>query len=397
MRRLLFALLLILSVAPLQARADMAKFEAALALFNEAALWRDSGQPAGGGVFPTGGVARFASELRVHIGGSATSSLRAAVAREMRLAADIVLLGGQFVDSADKANLKFVFQQQYMDGGFSCNTNLKGTNGVITEATIRIGSDSVGCIAHEILHALGLLGHPHDHDTILSYTRHPARSGNSGMAIASFTELDKLVLRTLYRANIKPGTYHLPALVAARDYLAAELGLVATGVSAEHLARPFMDAQVARLRGVAEPYIQTQLGNAYWLGHYVAVDHAKALSFWHLAAEKNNAEAIFWIGIALRTGKGIAADAAAARVQMRTASEFGSAIGAAILGEMLRDGEGGAADPVEAFAYFDLAHRRGEAQATARRDQLADSFDAATKACAAARAAELPTEPRPAQ
>jgi hypothetical protein len=376
------------------AQADMKKFETALALFNDAALWRDSGLPSGGGVFANGNVSRFNTGLRVHIGSATTSSARATAERETRLAAEMAGLSLEFVDSADKANLKFVFLQDYMAPpglpAAGCVTQWRSTREVPRDVTIYVRLTQSNCAAHELMHALGFPGHPHDYDSTLSYTR---RGGER-----SFTELDKLIVRTLYRANIAPGTYHLPALVAARAYLAAELGLVAAGASADQLARPFMDAQVARLRGVAEPYIQTQLGNAYAFGHYVAVDQAEAVRFWQLAADKNNPEATLRLGLALRAGQGIAADAAAARTRLRTASDLGHGQASRALGDMLRGGEGGAADPVEAFAYLDLAHRRGVAAATAPRDQLAREFDAATKARAEARAAQLPTTPpRPAQ
>jgi TPR repeat protein len=154
-----------------------------------------------------------------------------------------------------------------------------------------------------------------------------------------------------------------------------------------------MDAQVARLRGPSEPYIQMQLGNACAFGHYVAVDPAEAVRFWQLATEKNNSEAIFRLGLALRAGQGIAADAAAARARLRAAGELGHNQAPRALGGMLRGGEGDAADPVEAFAYLDPAHRRGVGAATALRNRLSAGFDAETKARAAARAAELPTAP----
>ena len=376
------------------AQADMAKFEAALALFNEAALWRDGGLPAGGNIFATGGASRFNTGLRVHLGNATTSSVRERAERETRLAAEIAGLSLEFVDTADKANLKFNFFQEYMaPPGLptaGCVAQWRSTQANPRDVTIHVRMTQSTCTAHELMHALGFPGHPHDHDSILSYTR---RGGDR-----SFTELDKIILRTLYRANIAPGAYHLPALVAARAYLAGEFGLVAAGASADQLARPFMDAQVARLRGVSEPNIQMQLGNAYWFGHYVAVDQPEAVRFWQLAADKNNSEATYRLGLALRSGQGIAADAAAARVRLRAASALGHSQAPRILGEMLRATEGGTADPVEAFAYLDLAQRRGVAAAAGLRDQIATGFDAATKARAVARAAELPTTPpRPAQ
>jgi hypothetical protein len=84
------------------ARADMAKFEGALALFNEAALWRDGGLPGGGATFPTGGVYRFNSGLRVHIGGASTSVLRDIAERQTRLAAEIAGLSLEIVDAPKK-------------------------------------------------------------------------------------------------------------------------------------------------------------------------------------------------------------------------------------------------------------------------------------------------------
>ncbi len=378
------------------ARADMAKFETALALFNEANLWRDGGLPGGGATFPLGGVYRFNTGLRVFVGGSTTSSVREHVEKTMRAGAEISGLALEFVDSAEKANVKFNFFQEYMAPpglpSAGCVTQPRRTGAVYVEMTVHIRITQRTCVVHEIMHAFGFMGHPHDFDTVLSYTRRGASQRET------FTELDQLLLRTLYRANIAPGTFHLPALVRVRQFLAEELKIIQPSGDASGLARAFMDKQVERLRGVADPYIQMQLGNAYAFGHYVAVDQAEAVRFWQLAADKNNSESAYRLGLALRAGQGIAADASAARTRLRTASELGHSQAPRALGDMLRDGEGGAADPVEAFAYFDLAERRGVTAATGPRAVLADGFDAATKARAAARAAELPTTPpRPAQ
>jgi hypothetical protein len=385
MRKLLVALILILSVAPLQARADMAKFEAALALFAEAALFGSDGEL-------NGNVLRFQSGLRVHFSAAATAAIRARAERLTREAAEIAGLPVEIVDDAQTANVTFAFFEPsaappVLRG--DCSSQTYRTGAVQTAAVVQVRNDQGHCLPHEILHAFGLSGHPASRESALN----PANDGSRG-----FSELDRLALRTLYRADIGSGTFHLPALEKARDFLARDLGVLPPGGNAADLARPFVDAQLERLRAARDPFVQMQLGHAYWYAHYVAKNPPEAVRFWRLAASQKNREAMFELAVALTGREGIPRDFPAARTLAGEASALGHGRAALVLGILWREGAGGPEDAVEAFAYFDLAHRRGVASATSLRDQLANDFDAATKARAMARAAELPTEPpRPAQ
>ena len=385
MRNLLFALSLVLMAAPLQARAEMARFEAALAFFAEAALFDSNGQL-------NGNVLRFESGLRVHFSGAVNETIRARAERLTREAAEIAGLQVEIVDGAARANVIFAFfEPSTVPPVFrgNCGSRTYRTGAVQTSAVVQARTDHGHCLPHEILHAFGLSGHPADRRSALN----PANDGSGG-----FSELDRLALRTLYRADIQSSTFHLPALEKARRFLAQDLGVLPPGGSAADLARPFMDAQVERLRASGDSFVQMQVGHAYWHGHYVAKNPPEAVRFWRLAAAQKSREAMFELGVALTGREGIAHDFAAARALLGEASALGHGRAAFILGVLWREGAGGPENAVEAFAYFDLAHRRGVAAAPSSRDRLAEGFDAATRARAMARAGELPTEPpRPAQ
>lgn len=373
------------------ARADEAKLSAALDAFEQLTLWREASGAAGGNLEPTGGIRRWNRELRVRVAGRSSSSELAIVMKYLREATEIAglrmtVLEGEGTDE----NFKIEFFPEYMappvlQGAGCVARSWWGGSGEYTRAELHIRSGSRGfarCVSHEILHGLGIPAHPHNLHSVMSYTQ---------QGFSDYTEIDKASLRLLYRAEVRPGLFHLPAMVAARQILAAEMGL---GDPAA-LARPILDRSVQRLRdyvGTGQrnaPAIAAQLGNAYWFGHHVAVDRAEAVRFWRLAADKENAEARFRLGLALRGGEGIARDEGEALRWLGLAAAQNHSIAMLEMGRMARDGVGRPADPVEAHAWLALAAERNASGAAAQRDALAARLTPDQLAASRARAAQL--------
>jgi len=390
-RLVLVGLLWLLAGGPVGA--SEAKLETALAMFYEAALWRDNTAPGDNRPRPISGVVRLEAPLRLHLGRTTSNSIAAFAEAKTREAAAIAGLPVVVVENSVDANFRFdFFAENAVPPGVppqqGCGTGTR-VQGAALIATLHIRAIQPNCVAHEILHGLGLLGHPHEFDTLLSYKRAPT-------ARETYTELDRLALRTLYRAGIPPGTYHLPALLAARQFIAEELGLVAKGGNTGRFARPVLDAAVVRMRAAAADGVRTvflQLGFAYETGLYVAADPVEAVRFWELAAGQRDAEGLFRLGLALQQGKGTVADEAASRRRLREASTLGHGPAAFAVAQAYRDGRGGWPNAVEAYAFFDLAARRNVAPAAAARDALFASLDAATRARAQAQARQFPTVP----
>ena len=364
----------------------LAKFEAALALFGETALRESDGALAGR-------VFRFPEKLLVHSVGPIGATLTVTAERLVERAAEITGLGFAAVDSPRDANLNLFFYDPPAAPPvleMACGSQFFESDATPLRAVVQVRTDLAHGLKREILRVLGHFGPASAVGSALG----PGGPGD----LDDFGELDRLALQALYRSGIATGLNHLPALEKARDFLAQMLGLVQPGGSAKDLARPYMDSQVALMRASTDRYIQMQLGIAYCFEHYVDKDPREAIRFWRLAAAQGEPEAIYRLAMAHMEAEGVPRDFAASRGLLAEASTIGHGRAALALGILWREGAGGPEEAVEAFAYFDLAHRRGVAAATSMRDQLAAGFDAATKARAIARAAELPTTPpRPAQ
>lgn len=367
----------------------------ALDAFEQLTLWRDLSGMAAGPVVPTGGVRRWNEDLRVRFEGQASTRERETVLRLLKEAADLARLNVNILDGAGtNENFKIVFFPEYgappgfANAGCLARSWYAGGGGIArVELFIRAGiRDFSGCVSHELLHGFGFPAHPHELNSVMSYVRG---------GINEFTEIDRTALRALYRGRVTPGMYHLPAMAAARQFLAEEMGLVPAGGDSSALARPVMDRALARLRDQAAgparnaADLAAQLGNAYWFGHYVAVDRAEGVRFWRAAAQKEHADARYRLGLAARDGSGTAQDAAeAARlIGLAAAQNHGNAM--LEFGRIVRDGRGRDADPVEAHAWFAVAAGRNVAGAAAERDALAGRMSADQLGAARARAAQL--------
>lgn len=361
-------------------QASETKLEEALSFFSEAALWNASGaEPA----TPRSGIVRWNTPIRAFFQSSTTSSVRRDAMEALKELSDISGHPLEIVESPEKANMVMEFLQDYQRPAGVQSAGCMTRYGTPIIVSIRLNQSS--CIRHEYLHAYGFRSHPHEFNSVLSYTRQASTRLN-------LTDIDVLALRALYRGKVTSGMYHLPALVAARQYMAEELGLVGSGADTSRLAVGVLDKVLDRLKTEAtkgNPSIQSQLGNAYAYGHYIAVDLTEAHRWWEQAAEKKNSEAFFQLGRSAQTGRGIPADPGAARIRFSEAAVLKHGLAAFELGKMLRDGVGGPVEPVEAYAHFDLAARREIRGAAEARAALEPGMSEDQRARAQARGAEL--------
>lgn len=100
--------------------------------------------------------------------------------------------------------------------GGSCFTALEWDSaGTMLRAVVTLAIPSVAaqsrCIDHELLHALGLRGHPKTPDSVLS--AHP-------LAARAATSLDRLMLRALYDRRLAPAMTMMEVSRASRAVLA---------------------------------------------------------------------------------------------------------------------------------------------------------------------------------
>lgn len=217
-----------------------------------------------------------------------------------------------------------------------------------------------GCIRHEIMHGMGLGGHPNRLDSVLSYVYRRE----------DYTEDDVLLLELLYA--LKPGLYHFPALIAAREELGRRLG-IAPEVAATLGGNVFEKERQRAVEAVekGDAAMAVQLGAAYFFGQYLEKQPARGVELFRKAAEQGNIDGQFRLAYALANGKGVAKDVAEAARLYELAARKGHPTAQKNLGLLYRDGKAGPADPVAAWALFDLAAERGNAKAAEHRDALA--------------------------
>lgn len=397
--RIWMALLALLVLGGAPARADEARLSAALDAFEQLTLWRDAAGTAAGGAVPTGAIVRWNQALRVRVVGRSSSSERTSTLKFLRQAAEIAGLSVAIEDGEGSGeNFKIEFFPEYSAPpvlqSAGCVARYWNSGGALTRVELYIRSGSRGfdrCVSHEMLHGFGIPAHPHDLRSVMSYTQ---------QGISEYTPIDIAALRLLYHASIRPGLFHLPAMTAARQVLAEELGLVAAGGDTKGLARPVMDRAVERLRQVAQggsaiaPSIGAQLGNAYWFGHYVDVDRAAAQRQWQQAADKENAEARYRLGWMFLQAQSAERDDAKALKWLSLAATQNHAGAMLLLSGLRAEGRGGMpADPIEAYALASIAAARNVQGAAVARDRIGAGLSAAQITEAKARAEKLAPQP----
>ena len=333
--------------------ADEATLVRQLAAFDSMALWHDNKAPVA--------TRKWLQPVRYRLTGLDPGGWAEVVTTAF---AQLAGLTGLDVAPAGEGEgnftIKFEETSAYFIGGRAAGcyaTTFNAGNGAIIRAELFINfSQRQGmrrCIVHELVHGFGLPGHPHEFDSILSYTYNRD----------ALTDLDDAALRTLYDRRVGANWYHLPALIAARQVTAERLGLVVAGARSDHLARAHLDQAVVWLRRAGDGgdrFAQAQLGNAYWFGQHVGVDGAEALRWWNRAADSGDADSAFRLGLAASRGENGAtkSDEEALR-WYRVAAKQKHAAAINNVGSMIEAGRAAPADAVEAWAHYLVAADRG--------------------------------------
>jgi len=114
-----------------------------------------------------------------------------------------------------------------------------------------------------------------------------------------------------------------------------------------------------RAAELGHPRAMGNLGNAYYYGRGVEVDKHKALEFYHRVAELGNADAYFNIGCAYFNGDGAKVDKKKAVHYWKLAAELGSADAYFSLGNSYNNGTGVEVDYKKAMHYLQQAAELG--------------------------------------
>lgn len=120
---------------------------------------------------------------------------------------------------------------------------------------------------------------------------------------------------------------------------------------------------LAASAAAGDPYAQVELGNCYYNGIGVAINHGSAAQWYFKAGQTGMPEAQEFLGYMYETGDGIVADQNLAVRWYRQAAIHGSVRAMTVLGVHLRQGNGTAWDEAEAMQWFEKAAALGDVQA----------------------------------
>jgi uncharacterized protein len=104
---------------------------------------------------------------------------------------------------------------------------------------------------------------------------------------------------------------------------------------------------------------QAELGRIYYDGGYVMQDYAEAVRWFSLAADRGDAESLFYLGVMYSEGKGLEQDYVKARECLLKAAEKTNSAAYHYLGQIYANGTGVTQDYNEALKWYRLAVRRG--------------------------------------
>jgi TPR repeat protein len=131
---------------------------------------------------------------------------------------------------------------------------------------------------------------------------------------------------------------------------------------ARELARTVLD-EVRGLATEGSGEATFLIGTAYAEALGVDADPARAIAWYHRAAQLGNVLAQHNLGNAYRSGDGVVQDAGIAAFWYQQAGRQGDALPAFWLGQMFEQGEGVAPDRDEALRWYGVAAERGNTRA----------------------------------
>jgi hypothetical protein len=366
----------IMTIAAQSVAASEKKVEEYLQAFWTSALWQDPGQT-GAHTAPVD-LSRFAdkAKLRIAVGGSMGSAYRGQVASQIGAflaSANIdyeILAAGE--EKGANVELRFISFLPNVPFNAACVARRTPSYGTTRSATLEVHDRLVSrCLAHEMMHVIGFVGHPHDSNSVLSYVHHNT----------DFTEVDRMMVRMLYDPRLKPGLRHVLAVATAREAV-VDL-MVADGAPPE--TRNYGRQFVNNVPGVLEKMIadnranksalaaaRHQLAIAYTFGHVAPKDEAAGYRYFRAAAElfPGWADPLFFVGYALHAGRGTSVSQAEGVEWYKKAAALGHSLAQNNLGNAYWGGRGVEKDLVEAYKWFELAMERGNEFAPGNRANL---------------------------
>lgn len=191
-------------------------------------------------------------------------------------------------------------------------------------------SEAWRCTHHEVMHAMGISGHPSG-KTVLSYF--PYRRD-------VFMELDKLMLRAWYSAEMRAPTTPLQALDVLVKTVAAQTDLGLDAAEAARRASAFGMARVAELQALAQ-------GN----GDVPAIVKRSG-KFSGNSSERLRLDAGFYVGLAYLQGTIVGKDEAQAAQWLKETAQRGYLPAQIMWSAVLADGTGVAVDIAEAYVWM---------------------------------------------
>jgi hypothetical protein len=272
------------------------------------ALWQQTGY-----LTP---VRRWGGPIRVRFTPEYGSGARAHAIAQLKLAAEVA--GIEVTEASDDSpNLEVAIdlREARIPTNAPCNTSSRTREGIIVSSTVRANPQSIyRCMLHEAMHVMGFSGHPMGR-TVLTYF---ARG-------TSLTDIDRLLLRTLYSSEITPGMspfQFMSVLARHLEAVAVETEKGAVRAANTHFLQRTLKDMEAFAAGTGEPpavlfrsskasgdgiargqvVLQFYLGDAYLNGYWVERDRAKAVEWLSKAALASHAGA-------RRTLDGLAAEA----------------------------------------------------------------------------------------
>ena len=273
-------------------------------------------------------------------------------------------------ESAASLELEVVSDKALADNAPCITETRQIRNWLLEKVRMRMrSSDTWRCAFHEVMHAMGIPGHPSG-KTVLSYF--PYRND-------VLMDLDRLMLAAWYSPRLTPGATPLEALVVMSAAVARqpELGLPAE--TARERASAFNRARLNDMEALASgrgeiPAIVLRSGRAS------ASNTALMQGFY-----------AWYVGVAYLRGAIADRDPVAATMWFERGAQKGFSPAQVMWARALRDGSGVSADPVSAHGWFALAAKQGHPLAVTELARLEQALDA--DQLAQARSRPLPQTP----
>ncbi len=290
-------------------------------------------------------VLRWDRPILYRIHGADASRHQAHIEGALKAATDVARI--QVIDVSDKADaetsatldVEVVKDNELQDNEPCVTAYLKSSNWAYDKVQVRMRSrDAWRCAFHEIMHAMGIAGHPSG-KTVLSYF--PYRRD-------MLMDLDRLMLAAWYSPAMPRGATPLEALVVLSEAVAGQPDLGLPAQEALSRAKAFnlrmlqqMEALAAGQGEVptiiqrsgkaseefirkAQPRAAFFVGMAYFRGVIVPRNLPESTAWFRRGAQKGYAPAQVMWGNALIDGTGVEADRLAGHAWLTLAAKTGS-------------------------------------------------------------------------